>query len=241
MNFDLSWPRGMDGPLLVVLVATIAYVGFHYLFHWTAWLPRLDPERGHSVNQARAVHIQRLGGVLCLGLLPALVAAALPGGPATVGLGLSDPAAALGAVGAVLIIVLPVVARSASRAPFWEHYPLIRARRWTRRLYLHNALGWIAYLLAYEFFFRGFLLFTLARWLGVWPAIALSTLAYVYAHLPKPHAGETVGTLPMGVLFAVIALDSGGIWGPWLAHCAIALTSDWVATWSDPSVARGPA
>ena len=92
-----------------------------------------------------------------------------------------------------------------------------------------NAATWTLYLLGYEFFFRGFLLFAVADAWGVWAGVCATTLAYVYAHLPK-NADETIGTIPMGVVFALGALWSGGIWAPWLAHVIIANTSDLLAS-----------
>lgn len=223
--FDLTWPTAHTRALVVTFVAAAAYVAYHYGAHADRW------RRGAATTdaeEARAVHRQRLGGALLLGVLPAGVAFAWPDG--AWGLSLPRPAVAGGFVAAVVVIILPIIAMSARGPAFRDDYPQMRlAAPWTRAQRLRNAASWTIYLLAYEFFFRGFVLFTLAEAFGAWPAIALSTLAYAWAHLPK-NAAETIGTLPMGVIFAVVALEGGGIWGPFVAHVIIANWSDYLAS-----------
>ena len=131
--------------------------------------------------------------------------------------------------------MLPVVALSARRSASWRHYPEIRARRWTRRLRLVNALSWLAYLLGYELFFRGVFLFAMARWVGPWPAIGIVTAVYVAVHLHKP-AGECLGSLIMGVIFGAVSLAGAGIWGPVLGHVLIAVGNDELVLRADPGI-----
>lgn len=59
--------------------------------------------------------------------------------------------------------------------------------------------------------FRGFLLFSCARVLGVWPAIAINTAIYALAHVPKGKT-EGIGAV-VGILFCLITLESGTIRG----------------------------
>ena len=46
-----------------------------------------------------------------------------------------------------------------------------------------------------------------------------------FAHLDKP-ASETLGAIPIGLIFGWVALTSGAIWGPVIAHCVIAISND---------------
>jgi membrane protease YdiL (CAAX protease family) len=87
-----------------------------------------------------------------------------------------------------------------------------------------TALEWVMYLAGYELLFRGFFLFSMEAAFGAETAIAIVTLAYVFAHLPKDWR-ECAGTLPMGVFFSAAALTTQAIWAPLLAHVAIALCS----------------
>ena len=232
----LSWSSEQTEPLAVLAVVTCCYVVFHFVGAAERWRPRLQPGRSQEAAQAASVIAQRLTGMLALGVVPAVLAMVwLPGGLLAHGLALPSPAVAAGFVLAVVVLVVPVVALSARRSATWDHYPEIRARRWSRGLRLANALSWLAYLLAYELFFRGVFLFAMARWVGPWPAIGIVTAVYVAVHLHKP-APECLGSLVMGVIFGAVALAGAGIWGPVLGHLLIAVSNDELVLRADSSI-----
>jgi membrane protease YdiL (CAAX protease family) len=223
----------------VLATVTVAYVAYHYLGHATTIAPRLSASRSADDNQARAVYLQRLIGVLLLGVLPAGVTFLLGRDLAACGLAMGDlPAAAAVAVAGAAAF-LPVAYLSARRPQSWAHYPQVRATIWTRRTDAVNAATWVFYLAGYELFFRGFLLFAMARWLGDAPAIAVTTLAYVFAHLPK-NGAECAGTIPAGALFAAGALYTGAIWAPLLVHIVVAVGTDVFVTRANPAIVRRP-
>ncbi len=204
--------------VVVTLVAAACYVAYHYGPNAARWAAR-------GRGPAASFHLQRVGGVVLLGLVPGLVAWQLPGGWADYGWGLTNAKMAAAFVGAVVVVILPTLALASRGPKFRDDYPQMRGVTWDGRLRAHNFTTWTLYLFAYEFFFRGFLLFPLAAAFGAWPAIAITTIAYAYAHLPK-NAAETVGTLPMGVIFGAVALYTGGFWAPFVAHVLIANWGD---------------
>lgn len=212
-------------PTVLLLVATALYLGYHY--------------GGLALRDA---HKQRILGFALLGVIPAILTELyLPGGLAAHGLAHRDAGPSGAFLALVGCVVVPVVVLAARSPKQWEHYPQIRRERWTPRDHMANAATWGLYLLGYELFFRGVLTFALARELGAWPGLAVMTALYVAVHLPKP-AGETVGTLPMGLIFGLTALASGGIWAPWIGHWVIAVTSDVAtSTFAGRARARGPA
>lgn len=219
-SVPLPWPADPTLPALLIALAAL-FALHHYRAHPAALRAR------YALDLPAAVHASRLISALLLGLAPALIAHLLDH-PITPALTLPHPAAtALGAL-ALAALALPAVALAARRPDFTDHYPQVRDRPWTPRLALHNALSWAIYLIAYEYFFRGLLLFALAARLDPWTAIALTTLAYVLAHLPKP-GRETAGTLPMGIAFAAVTLATGSIWAAVISHWLIANTSDLLA------------
>ena len=81
------------------------------------------------------------------------------------------------------------------------------------------------YYISFEFFYRGFLLFTLeASWglsAAVWTQVLLSTLI----HVGKP-VTETLAAFPAGFLFAFLALRTRSLVWPILLHLAIGLVTD---------------
>lgn len=227
----LPWPPPDAAALGAVLLAALVYVLYHYFGAAARWRPRLDASRGDDANAALAAHLQRATGFALLGAVPLVyAAAALPRPLAFYGLGVGQLDRAALFVGAACAVVLPVIALGSRKPSFRAQYPQIRrATPWDGAARATNAASWTLYLLGYEFLFRGFLLFTLADAFGPWAAVALTTLAYAWAHLAKA-ADETLGTLPMGIVFAVGALWTGAIWAPWLAHTLIANTAEWLAT-----------
>lgn len=228
MGAELSLDPEHVEPILVIAVVTVAYVAFHYLASAKRALGgATEPRSGEAFERlrARAIFRQRLLGAVLLGVVPALIGLLGLGlGPRELGLVPRDPVAGLGWAIGLAIIAVGAAASNARRPSAWEHYPELRLPVWDRSTTRDNALTWIVYLLGYELFFRGFFLFAMVRWVGVWPGIAVVTLAYVFAHLPK-NGAETAGTIPMGVLFALAAL-AGGIWAPFFAHSAVAIASD---------------
>lgn len=75
-----------------------------------------------------------------------------------------------------------------------------------------------------EFFFRGFILFALARYIGS-AAIFVAIVPYSMIHLAKPLA-ETLGSIVSGIVLGTIALRTRSIYGGVLVHCAVAWSMD---------------
>ena len=59
-------------------------------------------------------------------------------------------------------------------------------------------------------------------------AIAITTAIYVVAHLPKS-LSESLGSFPMGVLFAHLSLTGGSVITAWVLHVCMAVLADTLA------------
>jgi membrane protease YdiL (CAAX protease family) len=82
------------------------------------------------------------------------------------------------------------------------------------------------YLLGYEAFFRGFLLFgMLEHQVPVWIAIAINTVFYSLAHIPKGK-GEAFGAIPLGFLLCLAAISTGSFWVPFAVHVVMAWSNE---------------
>jgi membrane protease YdiL (CAAX protease family) len=221
-DLAVSW-NAQDAVLAVLLGVTV--VGY-VLYHFGAQaLSRRAP--GEQVSVVRG----RLLGALVLGA-PGLVVAAL-WSPDLLGLWRLPSPAAWGVVGGALALLLPILWLAAGGEAHREHYPQIRAERWTRRLVLIEGLTWGAYLVAYEWAFRGLLVCALASVIGVWPALLLGTGLYVLAHLEKG-LGECLACVPMGLAFGVLAWWSQSLWAPIALHLGLALAGNLFAVARDP-------
>lgn len=133
------------------------------------------------------------------------------------------------------ILVIPLAYISAQKPKNLVNYPQIRARIWTKKTIVINALGWALYLFGYEFLFRGVLLFPLVAHLGVWTAVAINIALYSATHIPKG-LEETIGAIPLGLVLCLLTLASGTIWIAFLVHLAMALTNSITALKFHPDI-----
>lgn len=78
---------------------------------------------------------------------------------------------------------------------------------------------------AWEFFFRGFMLFELKRYTGDWLAICIQTIPSCLWHIGMP-AGEIFASILGGILFGVIAIKTNSILYPFILHVLIGVTLD---------------
>lgn len=229
-NYSFFWrPEYMES-FIVLITATLCYVLFHYLediIKFDTSTPEL---------QAKAIHKKRLGGFVLLGLIPALVITfCLKGTIDQYGLSFNQSGRSLLFVTGLYILLFPILRKASRKSEQWKLYPQIRRNHWTSQ-HLKNSRGtWMLYMAGYEFFFRGFLLFALANLYGSWPAIFIMTALYVYVHLPKT-IDETIGCIPIGILFGYMALSSGSIIGPFLIHTLIGSTTEYFCIKFNPEM-----
>ena len=108
-------------------------------------------------------------------------------------------------VGAVLWFV--------ARMPEMQQYYKARATEDIWRMVYLNGVE----LFAWEFVWRGLLLFAMARVLGPGPAIFLQAVPFAFMHLGKPEI-ETLSTIFGGAAFGFVAWQSDSFIYPWLIH-----------------------
>lgn len=120
--------------------------------------------------------------------------------------------------------ILVFVAIASTDAAFQRQYPF----------YAHAGRSWFDLLVweviylgqfaALEFFFRGFMLFSLQRCLGV-VAVPVMVVPYLMIHFPKPWP-EALGAVGFGFCLGVLALRSRSIWGGVAVHATVAASMD---------------
>lgn len=207
-------PHALLAPVDLLLVGTVAFVVHRYF--------NRAPDRSPA-----AVYRMRAVGALLLGAIPLAITVALTGlDPEAVGLCRGRPEPALRILGPLTPVILWLVARGARGAVARGEVPSVLRPRSTLRDHVLDGATWLIYLSGYELLFRGILLLGLVPTLGTSAAIAVSTSLYVLAHLHKG-AGETLGSLPVGLLLASATVQSGSIAGAVVVHTLIVLTADW--------------
>jgi len=120
--------------------------------------------------------------------------------------------------------MLPVLAIASRLPDFHAFYPRYAPARDNAWLLLPSMAGWLVYFLAWEFFFRGFLLFGLGRRVGSL-AIFIQMVPFVMAHFPKLET-ESLSAIIAGIVLGVMAWRGRSFVGPWILHWLVATAMD---------------
>jgi hypothetical protein len=196
-----------EGAILLLAAVLLTVVHFH------GFVPGLTP--GRQLAAWFAVNLGLLLGV------PVLVIRVVFREPLTAwGLNLGRPRVWAADLAKLSLLVLPAAYLLAQLPPIRSAYPVYRAVLIEPWLWLPTTLGWGAYCFAWEFFFRGFLLFGLRRRLGAL-AIFVQTVPFVMAHYPKSEP-EAFLAIPAGLVLGALAWRGETFLGTWLLHWLLA-------------------
>ena len=163
-------------------------------------------------------------------LLPALVVALLPGERlASYGVSLRGYFRHLPVYLLLFAAVAPLIIIASFGESFQHTYPFYddAGRSWRHFLLWEALYG--SQFAALEFFFRGFLLFGLCRYLGVY-SIFVMIVPYCMIHFTKPFP-EILGSIVAGLILGTLALRTRSIWGGITIHALVATSMDLLALW----------
>jgi len=124
----------------------------------------------------------------------------------------------------VVLIILPLVALNSKKQTHLRHYPQVKMYQWTVLDYAANIFSWGAYLLAYEYLFRGILFLGIIEHIGIYMAVTLNTLVYALAHFHKGKK-ELLGSIPLGIVLCLISYKTQTIWTAFFVHWIMATTN----------------
>ena len=145
-------------------------------------------------------------------------------GPRFLGLSLRGSAKEFVVVTVLWLLFVPVIYIAAGTPSFAKTYPRLRAIETDAALFVAYQAYYLVKWTAWEFFFRGFLLF------GLWPdmrgrAVLVSTIAFTAMHAGKPPA-ELLGSFFAGLILCFIAYRGRSIWPGVFLHSMVATTMD---------------
>ncbi|MBK8349449.1 MAG: CPBP family intramembrane metalloprotease [Saprospiraceae bacterium] len=83
----------------------------------------------------------------------------------------------------------------------------------------------ICYYIAWEFYFRGYLLFGLKDRYGTMEAILIQTISSCLIHIDKPFA-EILGSIPVGIILGFVALKTRSFWYVFIVHATLGVLVD---------------
>lgn len=124
----------------------------------------------------------------------------------------------------LLLGILPAVVVASFTASFQQNYPFYGKASRSFFDFLAWESEYLATFVAVEFFFRGYLLFGLRKYLGSL-ALFVSMVPYCLIHVLKP-APEALGSIFAGLLLGTLALCTGTLWSGVLLHVTVALSMD---------------
>jgi uncharacterized protein len=142
--------------------------------------------------------------------------------PSEFGFGVGDPRRGYFLAGVFFLLLLPLMIFAATRSEYQRYYPLDPRATYNLAGLCRFELVYGVYLFCWEFFFRGFLLFGLGRWLGFW-SVFVQAAAFGIMHWGKP---EFLPSFFSGVILGILALRSRSFMPCFVLHWAISMTFD---------------
>ncbi|UCE06488.1 MAG: CPBP family intramembrane metalloprotease [bacterium] len=126
----------------------------------------------------------------------------------------------------VIIIAGLMLYPSSQTADFRNIYPLDKSAGETLFNFIRfEILRGLFFYTAWEFFFRGFMLFGLRKFVGEWIAICVQTIPSCLWHIGLP-TGEIFASIVAGILFGIIAVRTNSILWVLILHFLIGLFLD---------------
>lgn len=130
-------------------------------------------------------------------------------------------------------VMLPIVYLMSLTSGFAAKYPFLRiynGEPYIGRTLLVWELIYFFQFFGLEFFFRGFLVHSLKRSLGLYSIFAM-TVPYCMIHFGKPPA-ETLSAIAAGIFLGWLSYRNGNIWLGLVLHCAVAFFMDILALYN---------
>jgi membrane protease YdiL (CAAX protease family) len=178
--------------------------------------------------------------VIFYAVLPLLLSALTRGSfNRSYGLGLGDFRAGAAIASVFLLFMAATIFITSRTSTFANHYPLAGPGAYTLRLPDSQAVSrglfalyeasYFLYFLAWEFFFRGWMLNALLPRFGR-GAIAIQTVPFALMHMGKPEL-EGLGSIIAGVALGILALRTRSFWYGAFLHGALAVFMDLLVSW----------
>jgi len=142
------------------------------------------------------------------------------------GLGLGNYKEGIKWLLSIPLLVVPLIFISSKLPDIRMEYPMAKSLLYdTSNLFLYESFYVIFYYIAWEFFFRGFLLFGLREKFGDFNAILIQTISSCLIHIGKPE-GEILGSIAVGIIFGIVAIRTNSIWYVFIIHASIGVLTD---------------
>ncbi|MFN6965084.1 MAG: type II CAAX prenyl endopeptidase Rce1 family protein [Pyrinomonadaceae bacterium] len=195
------------------------------LDHAAAWI--LEP---HASNIRLLGYWAAVTMVFYVGLPAVIVRRMFRGRLADLGLSLRIEPGFWPLLAQCVAVMLPLVYWMSTTEGFASRYPFLKIYNGDPYIGWTLAVWELMYFLQFfglEFFFRGFLIHSLKRSLGVY-SVFVMTVPYTMIHLGKPMP-EAFAAIVAGIFLGWLSYRTGNIWMGLVLHCTVALSMDILA------------
>src|SRR5579859_2019752 len=221
------------GPLIIFVGGGLSLFSYeyagssHFFTHFIArhLFPDLSPR-----NIEAGSYLYWFGSAFPLLILLPVALARLAGrvdgrsGGGSLGLSAGNWRLGLSLSGLFYAVMLPILFAIVWTSDFQDYYPIYSDADRSLRMFLVYELSYFVYFVAWEFFFRGFLTFTLEPTLGGW-VVFVQMLPFMCMHFGKP-AAEAASSIAGGLALGWLAIRTRSIWYGVVVHGATAVTLD---------------
>ena len=126
-----------------------------------------------------------------------------------------------------LAIMLPLIWFASASSSFANVYPHLSSSRESWTIFLIYELGLLVYMLAWEFVWRGYMMFGLYEKFGFY-SLFIQMIPFVILHNGKPML-ETFGSILAGLALGILALRTKSIFYCVLAHMSVMFSIDLIS------------
>ncbi|MFA5624466.1 MAG: type II CAAX endopeptidase family protein [Bradymonadales bacterium] len=219
----------VDKDTFIVVVASmfflVLYLHHGKASHFYSYFPNFANSLSWEKGNLASYVYSHLTALLILGILPFLVAKFwLKMSFEDLGLRFKRCKTELLIVFACLLVMLPVIYIFSHTPSFSEQYPKLKLIGKSWRYFAFYQAAYLIKWLSWEFFFRGFMLFGLAKRFGS-SAILMTTMPFVIAHLGKPEL-EVFGAIIAGIILGKLSYNGKSIYPTVLLHFGVAFMMD---------------
>lgn len=218
---------------IFAIAATVISSFIYFLILERMKTDKKEKTRLHLINRYLW---RKISGLLILGVIPALAAGIFfRVNPGQAGLILGGTLKLWPWITGSSLFFITLNIFNSRNADLRAMYPELRLKDWTLTGLAIATGGWILYLAAYEYLFRGLLLLSCLEAFGLWPAITINLALYAALHLPKGMK-EAIAAIPFGALICYLTIESQSILPAILLHSVQAVSCEIFCIWRNPEM-----
>ncbi|TVR39746.1 MAG: CPBP family intramembrane metalloprotease [Bacteroidia bacterium] len=222
--------------LAALLCITVGYAAYYFIAFSDRAGRFFKKHHAPVQNEISLFLFQKLTGFFFLGLLPGVIYLQLfPFYPERYSFAGIQPPVPVYVVVLLALLIVITAAFSAKKHDIYRRIPHMRIHHWGIKEIAISIGGWAMYLLAYEFIFRGLLLFSTAEAWGLWPAVLINLFFYAVFHIPNGRK-ETLAAIPFGLVLCAVSLLSGSFWLAFLLHLVLSVSTEMFAIHFNPDM-----